>query len=70
VILLVLHGFQDEFEQFLIDILDYAVELSYIGVCISQHNLNDLGELLLEDLLNEFPGGALGDGLRGFSFIG
>lgn len=69
VVFLVLHGFQDEFEQFLINVLDYAVELGHIGVRICQHNLNNLRELLLEDLLNKFSRGAFRDGLCWLPFI-
>jgi hypothetical protein len=69
VVLLVLHGLQDEFQKFLIDVLHDTVEVRVIRVRVGQHHLDYPWELLLEDLFNEFTGGALRDGLSGLAFL-
>ena len=67
---LALHGPEDELEELLVDVRDDFLKLWMAGVRVGQHDLNDLGELLLEDLFYEFAGGALWDGLRGLALIG
>ncbi len=67
---LALHGPEDELEELLVDIRDDFVKLWMAGVRVGKHDLDDLGELLLEDLLYEFAGGALWDGLSGLALIG
>ena len=67
---LTLHGPEDELEELLVDIRDDFLKLWMAGVRVGQHDLDDLGELLLEDLFYEFAGGALWDGLRGLTLIG
>jgi len=69
VVLLVLHGLQDEFQKFLIDVLHDTVEISVISVRVGQHHLDYSWELLLEDLFDEFAGSALRDGLSGLAFL-
>ena len=65
-----LHGPEDELEELLVDVRDDFLKLWMAGVRVGQHDLDDLGELLLEDLFYEFAGGALWDGLRGLALIG
>ena len=67
---LTLHGPEDELEELLVDVRDDFLKLWMAGVRVGQHDLDDLGELLLEDLFYEFAGGALWDGLRWLTLIG
>ena len=67
---LALHGPEDELEELLVDVRDDFLKLWMAGVRVGKHDLDDLGELLLEDLFYEFAGGALWDGLRGLALIG
>lgn len=57
--LLVEDGAQDEDEQGLVDLLDDIVVVGLVRARVRQDHLDDQGELLLEDGLNEAPAGGL-----------
>ena len=67
---LALHSPEDELEELLVDIGYDFVEFWMVGVRVGQHDLDDLRELLLEDLFDEFAGSALWNGLCGLTLIG
>ena len=70
VVLFALHGLQDKFLQLLIDISHYLIQLNYVCVGVSEHNLDNFGELLLEDLFDKFARSALRDRLSRLPLIG
>lgn len=55
VLLLILHGLSYKFKQFVINIIDLFIMSLVLGASISEHDLDNVWELLLKYCSDELP---------------